>query len=287
MHPPWVELSSTEAKPESSLACRSSVDTTRLAAIVIGQFAVLRGLACGNRYAAISCANSIAKHPAAPDSDSAEAPRDEFNVALYCTLLLWQTSLGRCAVPPRHRNPRVRHNSDIKSCAANSQPITQRWPISCFRSLLARRFDMTRSSNCFGWMSSLQPPQSRTVLLVDYMTAISNDLIAFIKMIKLLSFDMQLCSFCLLLIPRTRFCRSNPLLSSWLRSTAGMRSRPQTNKICPKPPPVCCCGGKSTIGVDHTNLHLADMLPSRPSLHAVRKADIQPFNSCYTTSFRI
>ena len=53
---------------------------------------------------------------------------------------------------------------------------------------LARRFDMSRCSNCFGWMSSLQPPQSRivlTLLSIYYMSVISNDLIAQLKPSKL------------------------------------------------------------------------------------------------------
>lgn len=52
---------------------------------------------------------------------------------------------------------------------------------------LARRFDVSRCSNCFGWLSSLQPPQSRIVLLVNYLSVISNDLIASLKL-RILSF---------------------------------------------------------------------------------------------------
>jgi hypothetical protein len=103
---------------------------------------------------------------------------------------------------------------------------------------LARRFDMSRCSNCFGWMSSLQPPQSRivlTLLSIYYMSVISNDLIAQLEpsKLRLVLLPILIAANYLFFVRRVQ-CPLIHLPQSWLRSTSGIRSRPQTNKICPK-----------------------------------------------------
>jgi len=104
----------------------------------------------------------------------------------------WRTCLGRHPAPPKSKPLGLQHNSDIKSDLCPSTIRRQPNGRSLdFALSLARRFDMSRCSNCFGWMSSLQPPQSRIVLLVHYMSVISNDLIAQLELPKLLSYSSQ------------------------------------------------------------------------------------------------
>lgn len=138
---------------------------------------------------------------------------------------------------------------------------------------LARRFDMSRCSNCFGWMSSLQPPQSRivlTLLSIYYMSVISNDLIAQLKPSKLRLVLLPILIATYLFLRQESPMSSIHLPQSWLRSTSGILSRPQTNKICPKYFRTWSLVAELDLCGAHQPFQLAcwlDKLPSRPSLH--------------------